>query len=653
MIILNININNIKKSKTIPMLCCVKAATESVSYTKYVTNKSVPLAYFRSSENQSDKNIYVQDLSWRVPENNENLINSESIEYLESLNFSSIYKEILITNKFYTDSQGASVPLFYRHKTKFIEEPMISATRKGTLKSEGSFIYSDGYLYSNEKNIVENDNYIIWNIAGRGSNGKPVNEIYSPVACIPEVNENSINEEGEVIESCFVRTERTNKFDYTIIKAEKGCLDEHTSNGFFIKPLLKNLLKLNIRRSLKQDNSWGVTVKNNTIFSNGKYWLPEYNRQPFNPILGVLKANNQSCSIISPTLIKINQENIFWSKETPIKIYKYDSELEKKEEISISCLDESTGVVRLSETVSGSDIIRADYFFKSNELIYTKLNANAFENQKMINGRYFFYIKKNARRDETALHHLYINEESIILEVSDIEIALKKQDGSFNDNTYITKSLEDFKQEFCYGYGNEFQYMELGEVSYKDDCLLESTELLDVRDYRSLDESKIGDIVKRQWRILQSKYGYGEKGQVVQKANVLVLEVPIDLLQKYGGDYREVEIEELVKRRIPVGTEIVIEYVFPKSELLVTPKYEKVEIEFSWEGAYTYRIECSKNKEDWNELYSLKILTEPETNLVSLSHENLNSGSVYYYRCVIIDGDIEYPPSNIYGVIIL
>ena len=75
------------------MLCCVKAATESINYTKYLANKSVPLAYFKSSENQSDKNIYIQDLSWRVLENNENLINSESIEYLESLNFSSIYKE--------------------------------------------------------------------------------------------------------------------------------------------------------------------------------------------------------------------------------------------------------------------------------------------------------------------------------------------------------------------------------------------------------------------------------------------------------------------------------------------------------------------------------------------------------------------------------
>jgi hypothetical protein len=653
MIIFKININNIEKHKEIPLLCCVKAPTESIFYTKYINNKNVPLAYFKSKENVSQENAYVQDLSWKLPENNPNLISNEPVEYIESLSFSSNYKELLITNKFYVDSQGAEVPLYYKHKTKFRQEPKVTKNVKGNLEIEDSFIYSDGYLYSNLKNIVTDDRYLIWNIAGTDINNKSVNEIYNPVEVIAIGDESCVDDEGNPNKTFYIREERTNTFQYTIARVESGCYDKHTSTGFYIKPVASNLLKLQIRKDLKQDNSWGVIVKNNTIFSNGKYWLPEYDRQPFNPIYGVLKANNQSCKIINASTIKINQSNIFLSKETPLTISFYDSEDNFVKAASFLCCDESTGIVRLSERIESSYKVKASYSFKSNELFYTKLNANPFENDKMIKGRYFFYIKKNVQRGGASLHHLYIDEESRILEVSDEEIALKTSTGAFNTNTYLMKSIEEFKQAFCYGYNNQYQWMELGEVSYRDTCLLEETGLEDIRSFNNLDETRLDSIVKRQWRILQSKYGYGENGQVVQRNNVLVIEVPIKLLQKYGGSYTTNEVEALVKRRIPAGTEVIIDYVYPKSSLTIESSSDLNIIQFSWEGAYSYRLEVSRNKVDWSEIYSVNASSRPNNDLLEYTHSNLDGDTVYYYRCIITEGDVEYPASNIYGVITL
>lgn len=80
MLLFEINIKNISKEITLPVIACVKAPTETISYTSYINNKNIALAYFESKENVSDKNIYVQDLSWRLPENNRNLLIKDTFD---------------------------------------------------------------------------------------------------------------------------------------------------------------------------------------------------------------------------------------------------------------------------------------------------------------------------------------------------------------------------------------------------------------------------------------------------------------------------------------------------------------------------------------------------------------------------------------------
>ena len=649
MLLFEINIKNISKEITLPVIACVKAPTETISYTSYINNKNVALAYFESKENVSDKNIYVQDLSWRLPENNRNLLIKDA--FVEAKSFSSAYKELLITNKFYIDKQGAEVPLYYKHKTKFLQEPRVTSSKKGNFTEESSFIFSDGYLYTNLNNQVRDYDYLIYSIVGTGTDGKSVNEILSLTEAVPLASEDSVNEEGVIIETCYFREERTNSFDYIIFKSSSGCLDEHTSSGFYIKALEDNCLKLSIRKELKQENAWNVTVKNNILFSGGrKYWLPEYEMQPFNPKYGVLKALNQTCKILNLVTIKINQTNLFTSKDMPLEIKLYNSENKYIKNINASAVDHFNGIVRLTESIGDlSYTVKANYGFKSNELIYTKLNANAFENKKMLDGRYFFYIKSNAERGTNSLFHLYIDEESIIREVSEQRLLLRNASGNYNQDTVIGKTLEEFKELYCYGYENQYQYMELGEVSYKDNCLLEETKLEDIRNFNGiLDIEKAAD---RQWKILQSRHGYGEDGQTVQKNNVLVVEVPIRLLGKYGGSYTEQEVLTAVKRRIPAGTEVIIDYKYPVSKLTIDQSSKVNTISYSWEGSYMYELQYSKNKNNWTPIDSRGSNVEVPANYkFEFEHTDLTSKEVLYYRCIIKDDEIEFPPSNIYGV---
>jgi hypothetical protein len=188
--------------------------------------------------------------------------------------------------------------------------------------------------------------------------------------------------------------------------------------------------------------------------------------------------------------------------------------------------------------------------------------------------------------------------------------------------------------------------MELGEVSLEEDFYLDEINEVEVKEATYTSSNDYEDMLNRQWKVLQSKHGYGDLGQVVQKNNIVYLEVPIDLLQTMGGDYTSEELESLLRRRLPHGIDIVIDYTYPKPSIVIDNSTEgELVLNVSWEGIGTYII--SRKEEGASGFSEIIELHSDEEETLSVSDTEIEAGKVYYYKCRFEN----YPDGNIYGAV--
>ena len=224
-------------------------------------------------------------------------------------------------------------------------------------------------------------------------------------------------------------------------------------------------------------------------------------------------------------------------------------------------------------------------------------------------------------------------------------------DDDWNPNSYVGKSLKTFKDERCLGFGdNDYKYLELGEVSFKEDYYLDESFKIDLKEQGYLNEASIKDYLSRQHKGLQSKYGYGELGQVIQKNNLIYIKYPIDLLENYGGQYKARDLIRYSKRKIQPGVDFVVEYEYPKAELKISTDPGAVNIEISWEGPGTYKLYRALNEfsENFVDEEPVPIATFESLNKEMLNYldNDVEANRTYWY-CVRING---YPKSNKYAV---
>jgi hypothetical protein len=686
----------------------VTVHTEYLRYNKYTDATSTHLDYFESEIQSPKKNIKIEDLSQNHAQNNIDLIEGIVEEY-SGLSFHSLYKDLLITN--IADNEGK--PLFYKHKTRWKEAPEITFINENEHSDRGmNSKYIDGYLFNdfdNEYDYDQNSYQLIF-LAGTDVNNNQKVELLNNESAIAELSWRDINidlvdgasdedilsgEAGTAKVNSYTRTQSGNGYDYRVILVQGFC-EEENEGKIFVKFLKSNSIFLEKPSNINQRDSWFLTVNNGAFFTNKKYFVPEYDYQNFNPEYGILKHYDKECYLLNKfnqgSIIKTIKDNVILdpelslhinvkvlnSSEEVIKVYTSDSELVGENfnnedliyEAGVLSVDSQNGVILLEQDIYSNPKaafeeeikIRADFYTRAESLVYQKLDVNPTFNPDILEYKYFFYLKPDMDFKES-IFWLKVNTENEIKEMSDREF-----EAEIGREAILAKNLNDFKEDYCYGGNNEYQFLELGEVKYNESAYIDEATILDVRDSTPINEETFEDYLSRQHKVLQSEFGYGPEGQVYQDNNIIYVTAPKTLLQEFNGEYSEPEIYDLLKLKTSPALEILFNWEDKKPEFIIEPldneeigiqdsseKNEiKLKISFEGPGIYIiYRFEAIQDfqkegapsqvrfTKTFNEAEAIEQLDE--SMFFEYRDELPEYEKVYYYKIIyndIYDSDI-------------
>ena len=478
----------------------VTAHTEYLRYNKYTDATSTHLTYFESELQTPKKNIKIQDLSFKHPQNNRDQLNESIIEYPGKV-FFSLYRDLLITNV--KDNEGA--PLIYKHKTRFSSEPEIRIINENENENvTRSHKFIDGYFYNNYKNDYnyEQNSYQLIFLTGNDENGNAVSELLNNESAIAELDWRDINlgivDQVDILDNnagiakinSYVKTQSGNGYQYNVIIVENFCESEK-ENKIYVKYINSNSIYLKKPTNINQENSWFLSVSNGFFFTDKKYFVPEYEYQNFNPEYGLVKNYDLECYILNKynngSILKTLKENIILdrdrnlnitvklltSNEEVYRVFTSDKSLisDGSEyslgipyEDGISSVDSVNGVIQLTQDIYANPEagfeeeikIRVDLYNKVEDYVYSKLDINPSFNPDILKCKYYFYLKPDMDFKESVFW-LKLNYKNEIKDLNDRDLW---EPGDKEDLLNLT--FEEFKNTYIYNFGdNNYKFIQL------------------------------------------------------------------------------------------------------------------------------------------------------------------------------------------------
>ena len=649
---------------------------EKLQYSKFIDDRSVALDYFESVQINSEDHLELNDLSWKAPQNNILFFNDIAEGKTESNIVRSFYRDLHLTNTVLRNTkENIEMPIWHKHKRKNIKEVNFHILSKGSLlEIEEGFVLKNGYAYTNYKNVfdLKSSNYRIYFVSGVTNSGESFNELLNVEDAIKRTTFEDISlEDGSIINDSYESDVNGGIYTYHINYITGKCENKNTSKELYFKAKQDNYIKLLKPESYSMQNPWFMRITNGHFMREGKrYWIPEFTRQPFDGQFGTIRLLNKDCTYVTESLIKLpvdkiliepndlvnvdihildESDNIVHAITTDAnKIGKKYSDSSVKYREGVSSWDEEYGFIELDFSVDISHKVKCNFYYRADCLMDRSLNVNFYSNDLLINNKVLFYLIPD--QQEKSIYYLIFDEEDRILESYNPEFK-SIVDGRFKESSYIGKSLLEFRNERCIGGDNEFQYLELGEISFKEDYYLDETVKINIKTKGYLKESNVTSYYNRQHKGLQSKFGYGEDGQTLQKNNLIYVKYPIELLETFGGSYKEKELIRYTKRKLQPGVDLVVDYEYPKVALDFDISTDGIQINMSWEGPGVYKLYRSLN--EFSEEISEEGVATPLYQVESLNKENLmfldettDSRTVYWYSVRVDD----YPKSNKYSV---
>lgn len=670
----------------LPIVVHVQKRLERFIYNRHIRDDSIPICYIENLNPNVINNLAIVNKSYLVPINSSRLFDQfNKFDIVVSKSYSSQYSNILATDYAIADSNGNIKPLFFRHE---LPENTTSAALYSY--SHGNKVLVDeGYIidlttrsiYTNYHNAFNynSGSYTLFFVSGSTSDGQVFNTLLNIIPVAREAEWSDIDLETGMLKQdvrLYTKEKSGRGYTYYFNKGTKWYIKPQSTS--LVGPLPPSKTKPNTPWFIRFTNGDVSGVVNNEV---RRYRISEFDTQnfyPFNPIKyatyeDVLYVNNKCLSAIRDNLyikpedglhLEIKVEN---EQGDLIEIYTTDSSLEGAVYSNtgivystdrISSWDNSSGIIALSAEIFPNRIYKAKYYYKVFDFEYTYVNLNPVINRKMRDHTYVFYCIPNTSDGNRSIHHLTVNREGIIVECSQTEsidyinLQLRNNDGSYNSNTIIgTKYFSEYDDNFLSTYAASFSntnaYLILAEITGIDRTLTEDQFIVDVRRKGdSLDPENISEAFRANPKLLHSKYGYGPNGQVVPEDNVMILDVPISLLEAYGGSLTEDQVKQHLRTHMPVYGYASINWIYPVSEISGNNyTVGQIVINYTWEGTCIYKVYKRASSADSWTLISTN--TNPARGLLSYTDSDVTSGLTYQYAVAITKNDVEYPYSDV------
>jgi len=724
----------------------VKKYTENFIYTDKIADVSTPIAYYESEPLDSWKNIQLVDQTHIIPSNSIGVI-GDNLTWMKvaSTSFVSPYKDMAITNRSVVDEWGKEKPLFFKHilpkGTVQTYVQVIEDGNKHDIETGMIIDIPSGVIWINYQNYFDPDTgayklYFVSSVSEDPDDpGRTITSqaLLNPVPAIGAATWEDLDlDTGEVTATSYVREETSNGWQYTIYSMEPSsiegvdfkslaaqqCEDDAASNHdytdgltgyFFAKPLSEGMLKCKMPAGRSPTDPWTIRITNGQFFElllgkMRKYWVPEYNYQPFSPSKPYIYSPHRE-------LIWINKRNLVATRRhlaispkdarhIDIQIFNRDDELvaiwtsnPAKEttrysdtdiyyENNILSWDNRRGIIGVSVDADAGYRYVASFFYEAKDLEYTALTLNPLQYPDALVNMWIYYCVPDAHKYDRAIQVVGVDAQGKIVYCSQSEgrsmenLQLLDSNGDYNPDTVIGMkyssmiSDENFKNKYCVPYVNDYQYYILGEVLVMDIGDEEDSVIFDTRrsgisikdGYRIVGNttedniSYFEDAIRANPKILQSSLGYGPDGQIVPNNNVMVVKAPITLLEGYGGVLSAAVAEKLLSKYLPAANVDIVDWEYTKPVLngkSMTPGV--CELTFSWEGPnITYNLYRTTNPVgEWTKIAELETGDDRLPLLTYVdSDEELTKGVVHYYRIRVIENEIEYPPGYMLGIMV-
>lgn len=669
----------------LPVAIHVHKRLEQFRYLNSINENGIPIACLRNLSVDVTRNLLIVNKAHSVLANSPRLFTGEARhDSVVATSYSSPYSAIVATNRTFTDSRGKNRPLFFRHAlpegtTEAIVTSKISGNKE--MPGEGYLIDLDSQsVYTNHRNTFDFDSgtHKLFFVSGSTEDGATFNTLLNTEPVAKEASWEDLDPDtGDLVDTYPL---------YSRSKTGRGYTFYFNSGGkWYIRPYDKGLIQPRKPRAKRPNSPWFLRITNGDVSavvndSVRRYYIPEFNTQPFIPYNPIRYASKEELFFVNKRVLAATRQNlkidpnsglhlelrIEDAEGTLLRVYTTDQSLEGTrvsnldvfyETDKIASWDNVRGFIQLAVDVLPAWVYTARYYYEADDYEYTLVNLNPITNKRLKDHIYVFYCVPDVNSEDRAIHHLVVNYDGTIVETSQSlglghpNLQLTHGDGSYNSSTvigmqYFSEGGSSFLDLYGAGFANTNGYMILAEVCGIDPSFVEDQIEVDVRRHGGvIDPEFYEEAFTANPRMLQSHLGYGEAGQVIPQTNVVVLEPPLSLLEDYGGNLTQTQAEGLLRTQMPVSGYAVVKWVYPKSELTATSFVsDQVVISLTWEGLYTYKVYRRNTSGDsWSLVWST---VEPAEGAITWTDTNVESDHTYQYSVAIEDNGIEFPKNN-------
>lgn len=678
-------------SIVLPIANHVHKRIERFVYQQFVRPEAIPIAYLENKDLDSRTNLQFADRTWTIPLNSRKLTALRSpITVVKSSSYSSCYKDILASNQVFVDESGKTRPLFWRHdlpdNVVQCEMQRVSRGNKAILDSGFVIDLDNGVVYTNYQNYFDADTgaYRLFYLVCTDVDGNTFQQLLDLQPVAKEASWEDIDlTTGKLTDAYPVYSKERSGSGYTFSFS--------TSDTWYIRPLERSLIQLRAPAGREPTDPWFVRFTDGDLSANvndaiHRYYVPEFDKQPFIPAKPIKFSPYEKLLLVNRSVVAATRQNLRIDPSNGLHLTAYIHDVEGVlikvlttdlslegvryndtnvfyESDKIVSWDNSAGLIAFGLEMHRSWSFSATYFYEADDYEYTLLDFNPLSNPDVFKYSYVFYMVPDADTEDRAIHHIKIDANGVIVEVSQSlglshpNFQLLRADNTYNADTvigmkYVSDVDEDtFTTLYTAGYENDYAYGVLAEVAVLDVSLEEDQFIVDVRRPGAIiDPVFFPEAIRFNPKLLQSYLGYGEDGQEIPQTNVMVLKAPITLLEDYGGVLSQAQAEKLLRTHHPSANAAIIDWEFPASEIGGwSETVAQIDVTWTWEGpGLDYRLYRRQNPTgEW-----LLIHTEssPAEAAITYADTDVTGSEVWYYQVRIFNGSVEFPAGNSVGI---
>jgi hypothetical protein len=608
-----------------------------------------------------------------VVENRPRLPTAETYDVLYGDSYVSVYRDIMATNQTFINANGDRQPLWYKHRLPdgAVDVRLEVVTNGNRLPVVGGYVVDvgAGKVFTNYRNQFDSNTgaYVLYWLLVSLEDGSTITQLLAPEAAAREAQWEDIDLDTGSLRTdypLYVRDEGvgTNTFDFNVV------------DTWYVRESTDSLIQPLAPMALNAERPWFVRFTNGEFVAYvdsaaRRYRIPEYELQPFSPVRPYIFMPFEKLEIVNGRVLKAPRDRLAIIPGLHVTVYAHDyaGDLVKVitsdeslwgsrygnssvlYESGIAGADNVGGFIALGLDLDPSWQVSASYYYEADDFEYTGIDLNPVLNKSVRDKLVVFYLIPDVEDGERALHHLVVDKDGVIVEASQPDMQLWISPGVVNTDTAIGVTYEVWIATMAPGGTESAGYMLLAEVHPVSSADQRDCTIVSVRREGGVPVST--EVIARSPAIQHSLYGGNPEGFTVPKDRVVVIEIPLYVLEDYGGWLTQDRAIQAATAHLDIATYPVVRWVYPQVRLSGTrTNAGEATLRWKWQGPGIYRLYRKTSLvSSWELVTTVTQNTEPGSRNMSYVNTGLSSG-VYYWGVSVEEGAVEYPVPYAFGL---